>query len=119
MYFNIIEKCEASKLTQREQYWIDYYGGLGSPNLYNMKEPEGNHAVLPEVVEKIKNKLTGRKIDSQIIQKSVDNRKGYKHSEETKRKISQSNKGKIVSQETRKKLSEANKGKRIGSENPF
>lgn len=119
LQFDIIEECGKEKLTEREQYWIDYYGGLGSANLYNMKEPEGEHTVLPEVSNKISQKLKGRKLSQEIIQKQVIGRKGYKHSDETKRKIGESNKGKVVSDETRKRISEANKGKRKGVENSF
>lgn len=117
--FNIVEKCSIENLTQREQYWIDYYGGLGSSILYNMKEPEGSHKILPEVSEKIKQKLLGRTIPDKVVQKILKSREGYKHSEETKRKISEGNKGKIITMETRQKISEARKGTFKGTQNPF
>lgn len=119
LQFSIIEECSIELLTQREQYWIDYYGGLGSSILYNMKEPEGDHKVLPEVVEKIKQKLSGRPVSNEVVQKILRSREGYRHSEETKRKISQANKGKVISKETREKISKARKGRMTGSDNPF
>lgn len=119
LQFSIIERCAEDNLTIREQYWIDYYGGLGSSILYNMKEPEGDHKVLPEVTEKIKQKLLGKSPSKETIQKILKSREGYKHSEETKRKIGEGNKGKKRTQETKQKLSESKKGKMKGCENPF
>ena len=119
LQFSIIERCAEDNLTIREQYWIDYYGGLGSSILYNMKEPEGDHKVLPEVAEKIKQKLLGKSPSKETIQKILKSREGYKHSEETTRKIGEGNKGKKRTQETKQKLSESKKGKMKGCENPF
>ena len=32
--FEVIEECEEDKLTEREQYWIDFYGGMNCSNNY-------------------------------------------------------------------------------------
>lgn len=36
--FSIIEECELSCLTDREQYYIDLYGGINSDNNYNNRD---------------------------------------------------------------------------------
>lgn len=42
--FSIIEECEYDKLTEREQYWIDYYGGRNSNKTYNLRDANiGGH----------------------------------------------------------------------------
>lgn len=40
--FEIIEECEKDKLTEREQYWIDYYGGMNNLINYNCREANNN-----------------------------------------------------------------------------
>ena len=79
-----------------------------------------------EVKKKISEKLSGRALTPQHVQKlkeaerppvtqesvkkRVESRKGYRHSTETKQKMSESSKGKPVSLETRSKISESVKG---------
>ena len=36
--FSVIEKCSENNLTKREQYWINYYGGIDNNNNYNFRE---------------------------------------------------------------------------------
>lgn len=38
--FEIIEQCKENELTDREQYWIDYYGGIESKNTFNSRTAE-------------------------------------------------------------------------------
>ena len=129
--FEIIEECLDEEATLREQYWIDYYGGINSSNTFNLKEAAsiGRHSALSiakmslshkghittlETRRKISegnkgkqigpSKETGRKISASLM--------GHEVSADTRRKLSEANKGQIVSPETRKKLSEANKGRR-------
>lgn len=34
--FEILEECDSESLSEREIFWISYYGGCNSPNLYNL-----------------------------------------------------------------------------------
>ncbi len=36
--FEILELCNKNKLSEREKYWINYYGGIESKNTYNIIE---------------------------------------------------------------------------------
>lgn len=36
--FSVIEECEYDVMSDREQYWIDYYGGVESSNTYNARD---------------------------------------------------------------------------------
>lgn len=92
--FEIIEECEEDSLTEREQYWIDYYNGINSIDNYNFRDA-GNKGKLSDITK----------------QKLSELNLGKKHTEETKQKISLSNKGRYVSDETRRKISENTKGK--------
>lgn len=97
--FEVLEECEESELTEREQYWIDYYGGLNSSNNYNLREAD-----------------KCGKLSNVTIQKRTETRKSFKHSEETKRKISQSHIGIKHSKETKQKLSDLHKGKKLSED---
>lgn len=42
--FSIVEECDYDSLTEREQFWIDYYGGMESVNTYNLRDADiGGH----------------------------------------------------------------------------
>lgn len=57
--FSILEECAEDKLTEREQYWIDYYGGINSNNTYNFREA-GSRGKMSEVTKKIMSENTKR-----------------------------------------------------------
>ena len=40
--FSILEECSVDKLTEREQYWIDFYGGINSTHNYNYQSASRN-----------------------------------------------------------------------------
>lgn len=97
----LVEVCEETELTQREEYWIDaalYYAGV-----YNLARPEDN-----------------KKVSVETRRKHSENQKNRKHTEETRRKIgeaakvamigNQNSKGHNPSEEQRRKISEAIKG---------
>ena len=91
--FEVIEECSEDKLTEREQYWIDYYKGINSIDNYNFRDA-GNKGKLSNITK----------------QKLSELNLGKKLTDETKKKISLSNKGRYVSEETRRKISESTKG---------
>jgi group I intron endonuclease len=102
--FEIIEECEEDNLTEREQYWIDFYGGLNSSNNYNKRDASSKGGLSEESKLKVSNANKGKVLGPL--------------KEETKQKISKAlkgrpahNKGIPITEETRKKISEANKGK--------
>ena len=129
--FSILEECEQEKLSEREKYWINFFGGYESPNLYNMKDGgekgnahtkevkekisqankgkscvwKGKH--LPEETkEKIKNAQKGRKLTPQRRERAIATLRKYwqdKHGYWL---------GKTMSEEHRQKLRESHKGQK-------
>ena len=102
--FDIIEECEEDKLTEREQYWIDYYGGLNSSDNYNKRDASSKGHLSEESKLKVSRANKGKILGPL--------------KEETKQKISRAlkgrpahNKGISVSKEIKDKISKANKGK--------
>lgn len=55
--FSVLELCESDKLTEREQYWIDYYGGINSKNTYNFRDA-GSRGGMSEETRKIMSENT-------------------------------------------------------------
>lgn len=66
--FSIIEECELSRLTDREQYYIDLYGGINSDNNYNNRDAgyKGN------LSESTKQKLRDINLGKQAWNKGLD-----------------------------------------------
>lgn len=97
--FSVIELCEEDKLTEREQYWIDFYGGINSDKTYNAKDADCTGKLSDESKRKISQSLLGNipwnkglTVDTdERVRQYVEHSKetfGGHHSEETKRKIS-------------------------------
>lgn len=51
--FSVIEECEEDNLTKREQYWIDYYGGINSKNTYNFRQAGSKGTMSKETLKKM------------------------------------------------------------------
>lgn len=49
--FSVLEEVSEEKLTEREKYWVDFYGGYESDRLYNLREP-GPSGRLPACARK-------------------------------------------------------------------
>jgi len=97
--FSVIEECELDKLTEREQYWIDYYGGINSASTYNAKDANCTGRLSEESKRKISESLmgnipwnTGLTVDTdERVRQYVEHCKetfGGQHTEETRKKIS-------------------------------
>ena len=111
--FEVIEECEESKLTEKEQYWIDYYGGLNSNNNYNLRDASSVGKMSNISRQKMSIAKLGTKREKWVCEKLSKSFKGKnscwkgKHlSEEHKRKISESNKGRKQTSEHIKKATE-------------
>lgn len=98
--FSIIEECENEQLTEREQYWIDYYGGINSVNTYNNRDAGSHGAHSQEAKDKISKAGKGRRIYGRTV------------SDEGKKSLSEAHKGIIPTQETREKMSMSQKGRK-------
>lgn len=86
--FEIIEECEENKLNEREQYWLDYYGGMDCKNNYNKKEAGSK----------------GRPSEETLLKQSKSHL-GNKPSEETRKKMGDAHKGKVFTEQERLNIS--------------
>jgi len=116
--FELVELCDANNLTEREQYWIDFYGGINSKNIYNNRDAGDSGTFSEEVRAKISAKNTGRHQSEETKAKLSKIFKGRHHTEEARKKISEAGKGRIgafkgkhLSEEHRHKISETMKGR--------
>lgn len=136
--FEIVEECEENKLTEREQYWIDYYGGINNTMNYNLREADMKGHLSEETKRKMSCYWKGRVISEDTRRKMRENHAnvsgknnpmygtlggmyGKKHTEEWKQaaSIRYSGKnnpmyGKPVNVERREKIRKANMGIRNG-----
>lgn len=115
--FSIIEECELENLTEREQYWIDYYGGIDSINTYNVREASNSGTFNLETKNLISEKLNGHAVSEQTRNKLRMAMIGKSRTDEVKKKISNtlkgregSLKGKHLTEEHKQKISESMKG---------
>ena len=58
--FSLIEECSEKELTIREQYWIDFYGGISDPKNYNLREAGSEGTFSEEVLHKIRTARLGK-----------------------------------------------------------
>lgn len=113
--FLIIEECTQEKLTEREQYWIDYYGGINSEYNYNQREASSHGLHSEETKQKISNKQRGvkkkpgRKVSQEGRKILSMSHMGIKPTKETRLKMSKAHKNYRVTEETRQKISNTNK----------
>ena len=119
--FEILEECSREKLTEREDYWINFYGGYESKNNYNKKSAEEHVKYSKESKKKMSKSQKGLQTGEK------NGMYGKHHTEETKEKIRQKNRinfsgennpryGKHCSEETKKLISKANKGRILSEE---
>ena len=107
----VIEECHTlTHLSEREEYWLNYYDAGNNPNFYNMH----NHSA--GAPSGVNNKLFGTSLSKERRSKISKGLMGRVQSEETRRKIKESNigknKGKTPSEETRLKLSASATGRK-------
>lgn len=112
----IVEFCSHDILTEREQYWIDFYG---FENLYNIcpssESPRGVKRS-DEFKRKLSNSLKGKPPTDEWRKLMSESNKGRVFSEEHRHKISESGKNHAVSEETKQKISKSLTGRKMSSE---
>lgn len=133
--FSILEECDEKLLDEREQYWIDYYGGINSQNTYNFREG-GSHGAFSEETLKIMSENTKRlrqnadwvARNSQAIrdswtperrQKMSEIKTGTKWTEkqrENRKKFDNARKGVVRDVEIKQKISNTLKGHTVSEE---
>ena len=127
--FDILEEVARERLTEREQFFMDFYESLNPEKGYNKRAADPARPLSEEHRRKISEAMKGKKKSPEHIEKVRQSCLGRKHkpdrdysklkypkSEEHKRRLSESEKGKLVSPETRKKMSEAHRGKPLSEE---
>ena len=113
--FEVIEECEEVNLTNREQYWIDFYGGINSCNTYNNRDASSvgrlsDYTKLKiSISQKGKPKAPGRTVSEDGRKRLSISHMGIKPTEETRRKMSEAKKGKKHTEESKKKISDTHK----------
>jgi group I intron endonuclease len=137
--FAVLEECGKEALTEREQFWMDYYrdrglynsvpaagSNLGMRHTAEAKEKmavarRGKH-LTAEAREKIAAALTGQKRTAEAranmteaqVKRKV--RLGSKQSEETRKKISASLKGRVMTDEHKAKIAAKSRARVITPE---
>lgn len=134
--FEIVKVCLKDELNKYEIEYINLYNSFSNKNGLNLRSggnqnrlsknsidkikiKRANQIITEETKNKIRQALTGRKKNKDVVLKGVETRKknGYVCSEETKLKISIANKKKLLgrklSEETKLKIGNSNKGKSL------
>lgn len=127
--YNILEEVlDDNILSEREKYWIDFYGGINNDQVYNLKDP-----LLNEHSNYIRNKMSknntgennpnyGNKWTEEMKKKASNKKKGKSWEElygeekakEMKKKAAKSQEGRVHSEATKNKIRQHN----IGEKNP-
>jgi group I intron endonuclease len=111
---SVLEDCQKENLTDREQYWMDYYRDRG---LYNTAPAAGSNIGVKfsaEVKAKQSAKLTGRPVSEETRAQMSASRMGWKPSDETRAKMSAAKRN--LSQVTKDKMSKSHKGVKLSEE---
>lgn len=115
--FVIIESydsCSDDFLSRRENYWINYYGGVNSSNLYNLVDGNRGGTISEEVKQKI-SKSNKQIYKDPIRRKEISNRMtGRIKSDQENKKHSLAMKGKSKSIEWIEHMREVSKGNSYG-----
>ena len=94
--FEIIEECKLEELNDREQYWIECFGGVNSKDNYNVRMGgNGGGLLSEETKKKISATLKGHEFWGP-----------FHYSEEQKKAISERMTGRKISESHRKNISE-------------
>lgn len=128
--FSVLEECEISMVTIREQAWVDYYSATNPTQGYNLRlkvESNRGYKLREETKKRISNANKGKsipletreKIRNSKLGKSTYWNRGKPRSDETKQKISLANTGHTVSEITKQKIIQKLKGRRLSTKTEF
>lgn len=97
---SILELCESNCLDEREAYWMSFYNCHDENCGYNFR-PAGQNKqhVTPEARKRISERLKGRKLPAEQIEKMRIASTGRPCTEEAKKKLSAFHKDKILEKE--------------------
>lgn len=121
--FEIVEKCKVEDLLEKETYWMNYYGGINSYKLYNLKDKDNYSDQLIDIIKEsnIHNPVSDKtKQKLRELNLGMNNPMyGKKQTLESNLKRSKALKNRIFSEEHKQKLLQSNKqrGKRKYDEN--
>ena len=94
--FSVLEECCVEQLTEREQYYIDLYGGLNSSNNYNNRDASNKGNLSEESKQRVSNSLKGNipwnkglTTEDSRVERYVCKLRGTHLSEEQKKQISE------------------------------
>ena len=127
--YDILEEVsDINTLNKREKFWIDFYGGLNSDKVYNLKDP-----LLNEYSDYVRNKMSknnigknnpnyGNKWTKEMKEKAANRKKGKSWEElygeekakEMKKNAAKSQEGRVHSEQTKEKIRQHN----VGEKNP-
>ena len=112
--FEVICECSIEELNALERSYQEQYDVLGPKGLNSrLVNKDGRSGTLhKDVKKKISDKLTGRKIPREIVDKWMKNKKPYVRTDEIKDKARQKMKGRTFSEEHKLKLSIAAKNRK-------
>ena len=137
IFDSICECSDKSKCNELEDYWIDYYGGIESVNVYNSQNNKHQNSTMKQKqnIKKIGSKRSLETRSKMSKSNSGKNNGMYKkhHSVSTRNRLSETHKGELnsmygkrgknnpnygrkQSQECKEKCRQANLGKRKYSE---
>jgi len=110
--FYVLEECETEALTEKEQFWINYYNTLNNNFGYNKREAGSKGKLSPETKKKIGESNKKNPPTRECLEKSAEKRRGIPLRKETRQKIAEAGKKRIVSDKSKQKISIARKGKK-------
>lgn len=112
----IAETCASDLLTDREQYWIDFFG---DNRIYNLAPSAGSCLGVkhtPEFCKKMSDRKKGVPQPDHVRAAVSAANRVRKISEETRMKLAEASRQRVCTDETRAKLSAANKGRPLSQE---
>lgn len=122
--FEILLTCPKEQLTSEEHYWANLLKVHDKRYGYNHRptHPYGMIIKTPEIIEKHRQKMLGRKLSKESIEKRTATRrknarvKGYYHSDSTKKLMAQKRSSYKISEETKEKIRKTLKGRKLSTE---